>query len=133
MKVKTLLLAALTLGLLSSSAIAKDVFPYKADGKKRDWYLQTTIRACQRDPYWTRLGTDKEVLDFCNCKSLYLADILTEQDVADQYRAMSVHASFPASLTDKWQASYTACQGRFGELPSVPKREEGPAREGPAN
>ena len=113
---------ALALAVVVSPAVAKDKFPYKEDGPKRNWYLQTTIRVCTRDPYWSRLGSDQEVLDFCNCKALYLADVTTDQDISDQYKAQAAHTKVPAELTDKWQTAYTACQGKFTNLPPVPER-----------
>ena len=113
---------ALALAVVVSPAVAKDKFPYKEDGPKRNWYLQTTIRVCTRDPYWSRLGSDQEVLDFCNCKALYLADALTDEDVSEQYRAQTGR-KIPAELQGKWQASYGACMKHFTKLPPVPSRE----------
>jgi|SRR6516165_3457319 hypothetical protein len=105
-----------------TAAVAKDKFPYKDDGSRRDWYLQTSIRACTQDQYWMKLGSEQEVLDFCNCKALYLADALTDEDVSEQYRAQTGR-KIPAELQGKWQASYGACMKHFTKLPPVPSRE----------
>src|SRR5262249_39087626 len=115
---KNLIIVA-ALMVACTAAVAKDRFPYKEDGPKRDWFLQTSVRYCTQDQYWIKLaGSEQETLDFCNCKALYLADTMTDQDQLDQWRAHADHTKIPATLRDKWQTAYQSCSKHLN-LPPV--------------
>src|SRR5262245_43311180 len=115
----------ITLALFASTAaIAKDIFPYKADGAKRDWFLQTNIRSCTQEKYWQNLdGTEEATLDCCNCNALALADVTTDQDQLEQWRAHASNSKIPEALREKWQTAYRACAKHLS-LPAVPSRDK---------
>ena len=97
-------------------------YPYKKDGAHRDWFLQTGIAKCVKISSKGGLGSQKEVLAFCECKFLFLADIITGEDETWWYETEKVSAQF----LEKTDRAESACKHHFSKLPKVPERKKAP-------
>jgi hypothetical protein len=104
---------------------APDETPYKEDGPKRDWFLQSFIRVCEQEPRWLKISANqKETIEFCTCKALFTADIWTIEDDLEYERSKLGYIKLPAATFDKWIQSTLACQKHFSKLPKVPSRSK---------
>ena len=127
---KTLLTSIAILGLVSCQSPArfaeahatepKIYYPYKKDGAHRDWFLQSGIAKCVKGYQDSGLGSQQEILAFCECKFLTMADTLTGEDEAWYYENHKVSAQF---LEKKDQAE-NSCKHHFSKLPKIPERKK---------
>jgi hypothetical protein len=97
-------------------------YPYREDGPERDWFLQSSIASCIKSNGIQAYGSQKEVLAFCECKWLFLADIYAADDVSwwRDYHKLS------AQMDAKFIQGDIACKQHFSKLPKVLVRKKAP-------
>jgi len=118
-----LLTTAIVLAAIGGAAAQDDdEYPYRADGPKRDLFIQQSISGCVVAPIWKNMGSEKEVKAFCECKALFMADNWSQEDEDEWIRSYSAKEKAPASINAKWKQSQLACVQNFKKLPKVPAR-----------
>jgi hypothetical protein len=95
-------------------------YPYREDGPKREWYIQSGFPVCIEFDSYKKLGDKKEVSAFCICKGEHLADSTTAEDVAwwRDFRKRS------AQMEEKAEQAEIACKHHFSKLPKIPERKK---------
>jgi hypothetical protein len=123
--IKSLAIAALSIATLMPAAAIEDETPYKEDGPRRTFFVQSWIRSCEQQPVWIKMAANqKETTAFCTCKALFLADIWTTEDELEWVRAHQSYTKLPAETHDKWEQAELSCQKHFSKLPKVPARSK---------
>ena len=118
---------ALAIAAVVTPAIAQiaDELPYKEDGPERNFFLQGAVRFCGQTVYWQKLAAnEKELVQFCECRALALADIWTREDDLEFQRSKSANTKVPAETYAKWTQANLACQKHFSKMPKVPERKK---------
>ena len=119
------MLIACVLLVAAGGALAKDsddtVYPYKDEGPAREMYLQLGMKGCTE--LWKKVGTEKEVHNFCSCRVVVLADTLNYDDtVATQQWSQGIVKQVPKATFDKFGAANVACKQHLKSLPDAPAR-----------